>query len=132
MNKPIGGRGKKAPYKTTHVRIPIDLKAQVEKLVEDYRNNGLVNLDKNDDLFSKEQSINYRKLVDSMIEEFKQNGLYLSKHEEGNDLKNPLINEDEAYESAKKIIQDMRTKKAVAAALLSCIYGSSTQDLRLD
>jgi len=37
MNKPLGGRGKKAPYETTHMRIPVPLKADIEKLIENYR-----------------------------------------------------------------------------------------------
>ena len=37
MTKPIGGRGKKAPYETTHMRIPLPLKNQIEQLIEDYR-----------------------------------------------------------------------------------------------
>lgn len=37
MNKPIGGRGKKAPYATTHIRIPVPIKEQVENLINDYR-----------------------------------------------------------------------------------------------
>jgi len=37
MNKPTGGRGKKAPYETTHVRVPTEIKTQVEQLIEAYR-----------------------------------------------------------------------------------------------
>ena len=37
MNKPVGGRGNKASYKTTHVRVPVDIKGRVEELVEQYR-----------------------------------------------------------------------------------------------
>jgi hypothetical protein len=37
MEKPKGGRGKKAPYQTTHIRVPLPLKAEIEKLIEDYR-----------------------------------------------------------------------------------------------
>ena len=37
MTKPMGGRGKKAPYETTHMRIPLPLKNQIEQLIEDYR-----------------------------------------------------------------------------------------------
>lgn len=37
MNKPLGGRGKKAPYETTHLRIPLPIKADIEKLIENYR-----------------------------------------------------------------------------------------------
>lgn len=32
-----GGRGKKAPYETTHVRIPVPIKEIVEKLSADYK-----------------------------------------------------------------------------------------------
>jgi hypothetical protein len=37
MPKPIGGRGKKAPYQTTHLRIPIPIKPQIESMIEAYR-----------------------------------------------------------------------------------------------
>jgi hypothetical protein len=37
MTKPKGGRGKKAPYSSVTVRVPEDIKAKVEELVEAYR-----------------------------------------------------------------------------------------------
>ena len=37
MSKPKGGRGKIAPYKTTHMRVPVPLKKRVSKLIEEYR-----------------------------------------------------------------------------------------------
>lgn len=37
MSKPIGGRGHKAPYETTHLRIPIPIKPEIEKLIAEYR-----------------------------------------------------------------------------------------------
>lgn len=39
MVKPQGGRGIKAPYTTTHIRIPSDLKAEFEARIESYREN---------------------------------------------------------------------------------------------
>lgn len=36
MSAPKGGRGIKAPYKSTHVRIPDDIKPQVEQLKQAY------------------------------------------------------------------------------------------------
>ncbi len=36
-DKPKGGRGKIAPYQTTTIRIPLPLKPDIERLVEDYR-----------------------------------------------------------------------------------------------
>lgn len=35
--KPKGGRGIKAPYETTHVRVPVPIKAEVEAMVENYK-----------------------------------------------------------------------------------------------
>ena len=39
MTKYVGGRGKKAPYKSTHVRIPEPLKDKVEQLKQEFLNN---------------------------------------------------------------------------------------------
>lgn len=39
-----GGAGVKAPYRTTHVRIPIDIKGRVEKLSQDFKD-GITNCD---------------------------------------------------------------------------------------
>lgn len=37
MTKPVGGRGIRAPYETTHIRVPIPIKPEVERLIERYR-----------------------------------------------------------------------------------------------
>jgi hypothetical protein len=37
MVKPRGGRGKRAPYETTQMRVPIPIKTQLESLIADYR-----------------------------------------------------------------------------------------------
>lgn len=37
MNKPVGGRGKKAPYQTTTKRIPVELEADIDSMIEQYR-----------------------------------------------------------------------------------------------
>ena len=47
MSKPVGGRGHKAPYETVIVRIPVDVKPQVEEIVERFRA-GDLELAKND------------------------------------------------------------------------------------
>ena len=41
MSKPVGGRGQKAPYETMTIRIPIDVKGQVEEIVERFRSGDL-------------------------------------------------------------------------------------------
>lgn len=49
MNKQKGGRGIKAPYETTHVRIPVALKPEVERIIEQFHTGeySLVNGDEN-------------------------------------------------------------------------------------
>jgi hypothetical protein len=37
MDKPTGGRGKKAPYNTAQVRVPVPIKPSVEALIAAYR-----------------------------------------------------------------------------------------------
>lgn len=37
MVKPLGGRGQKAPYQTTQMRVPLPLKPQFEAEIERYR-----------------------------------------------------------------------------------------------
>lgn len=32
-----GGRGQKLPYEQTHVRVPLPVKKQVQKIIDDYR-----------------------------------------------------------------------------------------------
>jgi hypothetical protein len=41
MSKPVGGRGHKAPYQTMTIRIPIDVKQEVEEIVERFRSGDL-------------------------------------------------------------------------------------------
>jgi len=38
VNKPKGGRGKRAPYETTVVRVPNPVLEQVEEICDAYRN----------------------------------------------------------------------------------------------
>jgi len=37
MSKPVGGRGKKAPYETVVVRVPLPLLDEVNILINNYR-----------------------------------------------------------------------------------------------
>ena len=50
MNKPVGGRGHKAAYQTTVIRIPIDLKLQIDELVNRFHEGSLeIEIDKDID-----------------------------------------------------------------------------------
>jgi hypothetical protein len=41
MPKPLGGRGCKAPYQTMTIRIPVDVKPQIDEIVERFRSGDL-------------------------------------------------------------------------------------------
>lgn len=72
MNKPLGGRGKKAPYETAQVRVPVPIKSEVEKLIESYRNS-ILNAEAEAKIDSSETDIEQcLKLVDRFISESNQ------------------------------------------------------------
>lgn len=57
-NKPKGGRGIKAPYQTTHLRIPLPIKPEIEKLIDNYRSSVIDGIEpENDDLISLQDAI---------------------------------------------------------------------------
>jgi hypothetical protein len=65
MSKPVGGRGHTAPYKTTVIRIPIDLQDRVEAMSDKFRADlelGTNQVNTDDDKISKLSKIvdNYR------------------------------------------------------------------------
>ena len=41
MVKAKGGRGQKLPYEQTHVRVPLPIKDQIQKLIDNYRASAL-------------------------------------------------------------------------------------------
>lgn len=97
MTKPLGGRGKKAPYETAVIRVPVPLVPKVEKLIDDYRNltiNG-----------EKSESDKYPKLP----------------------VASTLTTYSEALEEAKKILTaNTKSKRSTAdcvAKLLQVLYG---------
>jgi len=123
MNKPTGGRGKKAPYETTHVRIPVDLKLQVELLVEEFRGNGCVVKDNavENSLASSDD------FIQKMIQEFKNNDMFIIQ--ESNEISHgTLMNElnlklEESIKFANELLATRATKKEVVNKLLTALFG---------
>jgi hypothetical protein len=122
-NKQIGGRGKKAPYETTHVRIPVDLKPQVEVLIEQFRNNGFVVGSQ----IAESSSTNSSEFIQQMIEEFRKNNLVIveSTNEiSQEDLMNCLsVKVEQSIKVANELLATRATKKEVVNKLLTAIYG---------
>lgn len=123
MNKPIGGRGKKAPYETTHVRIPVDLKPQVELLVEKFRDNGCVV----DNEVPDRLLANSDNFIQKMIEEFKKENLFIAQQineNSGNNVTNSVnLNLEQSIELANQILLTRATKKELVNKLLTALFG---------
>jgi hypothetical protein len=122
MDKPIGGRGKKAPYETTHVRIPVDLKPQIEELIENFRNKGFVVLEKDNIESSKNLSLNSDNFIQLMIEEFKNNDLFITQKVDKNSSNKLSLTLEKSIELANDLIANNRTKKEVVNKLLTALY----------
>lgn len=122
-NKQIGGRGKRAPYETTHVRIPVDLKPQVELLIEEFRNNGFAI----DNQITNNPSINSSEFIKQMIEEFKNNNLIIIQESSGisHDMVMDSLNLklEESIKLANELLATRATKKDVASKLLTALFG---------
>ena len=123
MDKPIGGRGRKAPYETTHVRIPVDLKIQVEKLVEEFRDNGCVASTET----IENSLVNSDSFMQKMIQEFKNNNLFIIQ--ESNEISHDILmntlnlNLEQSIELANNLLATRATKKEVVNKLLTSIFG---------
>jgi hypothetical protein len=121
-NKQIGGRGKKAPYETTHVRIPVDLKYQIELLVEDYRNNHYKIAENNDRRSINNLSSDSDNFIQLMIEKFKQNNLFIvDTSNDASNNKNEVVLQ-EAINIANEILVNTRVKKEAISKLLTALY----------
>ena len=122
MDKPIGGRGKKAPYETTHVRIPVDLKPKVELLVEEFRENGCV-LKDNTVKSSPTVSDDF---IQKMIQEFKNNDMLIIQ--QSNEISHDTLisklklKREEFIELANKLLTTRATKKELVTRLLTALF----------
>lgn len=130
--KQVGGRGKKAPYETTHVRIPKDIKHQVEALVEKFRNDGNVCLEEIDEKLVENDLDKHRELLDLLINEFKENGLYIGQDDRLKPRHSVPVLKEEAFKIASNLVKVRGTKKEFAKILLARIYGIETDDVNLD
>lgn len=65
MSKLKGGRGKTAPYQQTHMRVPLPLKPQVTRLVEEFRLQAVDDYEVRSDAVDYEVAI---KLVNEFID----------------------------------------------------------------
>lgn len=102
MNKPVGGRGRKAPYETALIRVPLPVYDQVEKIADDYRRSVIEGEDNNLDEKTKTHS------------------------------ETTSVNYSDALQRAKEIVKQRKSASESLAKLLQVLYGGtvSKEDLR--
>jgi len=99
-SKNLGGRGKKATYETTHVRVPLPVKDEVMRVIEAFR--------------GKEDSSTINPLT-----ALHENSLT------GNGIK--LLTSLEAIEIAKNLLSQKKSARISMEKLISAIYGETVK-----
>jgi len=94
-----GGRGVKAPYESTHARIPAPLKETVQALSKAYA-----------------ESLNVQNALESLVKVEQTENLLTD-----NPIK--LLTSNEAIELAKAILVSKKSARLSMAKLLTAIYG---------
>jgi len=118
MTKPVGGRGKQAPYQTTHVRIPEPLKARVEQLKEMFFTDSL---EHHDELLARDARL---------AREYEN--LLTGKEEQVNSSQNSLPGLDIALDEARKILKSKKSTKIMISKLLTALYGLEVKPEELE
>lgn len=108
MNKNVGGRGKKSPYDSTHVRVPLPIKDRVDELKQLYVDGKLDDYD--------------QLLKDDYCKARKYENL-LTGLEKADSSQKLLINLDDAITRAKILLRQKKSARETVAKLLTGLYG---------
>jgi predicted RNase H-like nuclease (RuvC/YqgF family) len=124
MVKPLGGRGKRAPYETTQMRVPIPIKTQLESLIADYRERVLLGTEDQDEDQDEEKEgelsdLETIKSQAEMIQAYASE-IHFLKHKL--EEINPLTGLEEAKESARTILRTKKSASQSLTKLLTSIY----------
>jgi CII-binding regulator of phage lambda lysogenization HflD len=118
MNKNLGGRGKKSPYESTHVRVPLPIKDRVDELKELYITGAL---DHHDQLLKDDY--HKARMYENML-----TGL----ENKVDPSQNLLPSLDDALNQAKSLLKQKKNARETVAKLLTGLYGKhiSIEDLK--
>lgn len=122
-NKQIGGRGKRAPYETTHVRIPVDLKPQIELLVASFRDNGCVVKDNIVSSTVENPLMSSDDFIQRMIQEFKNNDMFIVQESDEVWMGGLSLKLEKSIKLANELLATRATKKEVVSKLLTALFG---------
>jgi hypothetical protein len=152
MAKPVGGRGNKAPYETTHVRVPIPIKSEVQALIDEFRdryseqfNKPLTTLRSQDSEDEKDNDLGDDDLEDDEPERYSDSEIIKAQGKIIQDLRleieslnlrldraNSLTSLDEAKDLARRILRSKKSASQSLIKLLTSIYQTNMtiEDLR--
>lgn len=117
MNYSKGGRGKQAPYKTTHCRVPETCKSFVDRLVSVYKK--MVD----DPKASLELLENVSQVVNKTYSDFAGLEVKTVKTKDVNIYNETILSKAEAVDFAKKMLRAKKSKVDSLEKLLTSIYG---------
>jgi predicted RNase H-like nuclease (RuvC/YqgF family) len=130
MVKPVGGRGNKAPYESTHVRVPVPIKSQVQALIDEFREHQtleprkpLTSLDDDGDEEEDDRSDpSDLETIKSQAEMIQRYVLEIQSLKREVDKLNSLTSLDESVELARSILKAKKSASQSIAKLLTGIY----------
>lgn len=126
--KPLGGRGKKAPYETMQMRVPVPLKLKLADLISEYREKVLLGDDlseldddsgPDDDDDSEPSDSEIIKSQAKTIQSYLSEIQFLKHKLEQLNLNTGL---DSVKEQAKDVLKDKQSAYKSVATLLSKVY----------
>jgi predicted RNase H-like nuclease (RuvC/YqgF family) len=135
MSKPIGGRGNKAPYKSTHVRVPIPIKSEVQALIDGFRERYseqpkkvLTPLDETEEEEDEDEEDDENsepsdlETIKSQAEMIQRYAFEIHALKRDLDKLNTLTGLDEAKDLARTILRSKKSASQSLAKLLTSIY----------
>jgi hypothetical protein len=143
MVKPVGGRGNKAPYESTHVRVPLPIKADVQALIDEFRERQtgqpkkpLTSLEVEEENETDEEEDSYEpsdiETIKSQAETIRRYAFEIHALKRDLDNLNSLTSLEDAKQTAKTILKAKKSATQSVVKLLTSIYQVeiTTDDLK--
>ncbi len=143
MVKPVGGRGNKAPYESTHVRVPLPIKADVQALIDEFRERQtgqpkkpLTSLQVEEEEEIEEEEDSYEpsdlETIKSQAETIRRYAVEIHALKRDLDNLNLLTSLEDAKQTAKTILKAKKSATQSVIKLLTSIYQVeiTTDDLK--
>jgi ribosomal 50S subunit-associated protein YjgA (DUF615 family) len=139
----VGGRGNKAPYESTHVRVPLPIKADVQALIDEFRERQtgqpkkpLTSLEVEEEEETEEEEDSYEpsdlETIKSQAETIRRYAVEIHALKRDLDNLNLLTSLEDAKQTAKTILKAKKSATQSVIKLLTSIYQVeiTTDDLK--